>query len=228
MRFPNVEELYNGTVTATAVTLSDPSLKAERSDAFDVSAETFWTNHTLRASIFHDDIHDAILRQSNNTVTPSITNVSNADHVRTTGVEVVWSARDLFVKGLSFEANSAFTRSKVLENAKDRGTEGKDFLRIPKTRATFLLAYRPDPQWMGSIGYRHSGAAYNDVYNLDINRNVYGGLSTVNQVDLKVSYKPQPRLEVAVGVDNFNNQKAYQSHPFPGRSFVIDLRTSSR
>ena len=228
VRFPNVEELYNGTVTATAVTLSDPNLKAERSDAFDVSAETYWTRHTLRVSLFHDDIHDAILRQSNNTVTPSITNVSNADHVRTSGVEFVWSTRDLFWKGLSVEANGALTRSKVMENAKDRLTEGKYFLRVPKTRGSVLVAYRPSAKWMGSVGWRHSGASFNDVYNLDTNQNVYGGLSLVNQVDLKLSYKPQARIEVAVGVDNLNDNKAYQSHPFPGRSFVVSLRTSSR
>jgi iron complex outermembrane receptor protein len=81
---------------------------------------------------------------------------------------------------------------------------------------------------MGSVGYRHSGAAYNDVYNLDVNRNTYGGLSTVNQLDLKLSYKPAPRVEVALGVDNVTDQRAYQSHPFPARTVVLELRTASR
>jgi iron complex outermembrane receptor protein len=228
VRFPNVEELYNGTVTATSVNLSDPNLRSERADAFDLTAEMVFGRQTVRASLFHDDVYDAIMRQSDQTVTPTITNVSNVDHVRTSGIEVAWAAQDVGVKGLSVEANAAFARSKVLENAKDPAQEGKYFLRVPKTRGTLLVAYRPTEKWMASAGYRHSGAAYNDVYNLDVNRNTYGGLSTLNQIDLKVSYKPATHVEAAVGVDNITDQRAYQSHPFPGRTLVVELRTSSR
>jgi iron complex outermembrane receptor protein len=227
VRFPNVEELYNGSVTATTVTVSDPNLKAERSNAFELAAETYWSRHTLRTSLFHDDVHDAILRQSNNTVTPSITNVSNQDLVRTSGVELAWSARDLGVRGLSLEASAAFTRSKVVENAKDPLSEGKYWLRVPKARGNFIMAYRPTAKWMGSIGYRYSSAAFNDVYNLDTNPNVYGGISKVNQVDLRVSHKPLPQLELAVGMDNVTDSHSYQSHPLPGRTVFLQLRTSS-
>jgi outer membrane receptor protein involved in Fe transport len=71
VRFPNVEELYNGTVTATSITLSDPNLRAERSDALELSAEKEWEHQRLRVSLFHDDVRDAILRQSDTTVTPT-------------------------------------------------------------------------------------------------------------------------------------------------------------
>lgn len=228
VRFPNVEELYNGTVTATSTTLSDPNLKAERSNAYELAAETFWSRHTLRTSLFHDSISDAILRQSNNTVTPSITNVSNQDLVRTSGIEFAWSGRDLGVRGLSVEASAAFTRSKVVENAKDPATEGKYWLRIPKVRGNAIIAYRPTAKWMGSVGYRYSTSAYNDVYNLDTNRNVYGALSRVNELDLRLSHKPVPKLELAVGLDNVTDSHAYQSHPLPGRTLFLQLRTSSR
>lgn len=228
VRFPNVEELYNGTVTATSVTLSDPNLEAERSNAYELSAETTWTRQTLRASLFHDDIHDAILRQSNNTVTPSITNVSNQDLVRTTGLEAAWSARDLGVAGLSVEANGALTRSRVAKNAKDPATEGKYWLRVPKARANVILAYRPTAKWMGSLGWRFSTSAFNDVYNLDTNPNVYGGISAVNQLDVRLSHKPTPVLELAIGMDNVTDDHSYQSHPLPGRTLFVQVRTSSR
>ena len=161
-------------------------------------------------------------------MTPSITNVSNADRVRTPGVELVWSARDLGLRGLTIEANAAFADSKVVENAKDPESVGKYWLRVPKTRGSLLLAYRPTPKWMGSVGYRHQGRAYNDVYNLDINPNVYGGVSSVNQLDLRTSFKPQPKIELSLGVDNVTDQHAYQSHPYPGRTFFLEIRTASR
>jgi iron complex outermembrane receptor protein len=215
-------------VTATSVTLSDPSLRAERSNAAELTAETFRERHTLRATVFVDDVRDAILRQSDATVTPSITNVSNADRVRTPGVELVWTARDVVVRGLSVEANGAVAFSKVVENEKDPQSVGKYWLRVPKTRASVLVAYRPTARLMGSVGFRHQGRAYNDVYNLDVNPNVYGGVSGLNQFDLRSSFKPHARLELAAGVDNLTDGRAYQSHPFPGRTFFLEVRSSSR
>jgi len=227
IRFPNVEELYAATVTATSVTLSDPNLKPEQSDAFELSAEKFWENHTLRVSLFHDDVADAILRQTNALVTPNVTNISNVDRVKTTGIEFAWQAQDFVgIHGLSLDANAAFTDSKVTANAKDPKSVDKYWLRVPKTRGSALVAYRPNTQWMGSIGFRHQGRSYNDVYNLDINPDVYGGVSSVNQADLRLSYKPQPKLEFAVGVDNVTDERAYQAHPYPGRTMFIELRAS--
>jgi iron complex outermembrane receptor protein len=228
VRFPNVEELYNGTVTATSVTVSDPNLKAERSNAVELSAERFWARHMLRASFFYDDVHDAILRQSDSTITPSVVRTSNVDRVRTPGLELVWVAQNLPVTGVSIEANATFADSKVVENSRDPLMEGKYWLRVPKTRGSLVLAYRPTARWMGSIGYRHQGRAYNDVYNLDIFPNVYGGVSSINQLDLRVSYKPVPVAEIAFGVDNVTDSHAYVSHPFPGRTMFLELRLANR
>ena len=161
-------------------------------------------------------------------MTPSVTNVSNADRVKTSGLELTWAVRNLGLHGLSVEANGALTRSKVTENARDPQSVGRYWLRVPKTRGSVLVAYRPSAKWMGSVGFRHQGRAYNDVYNLDVNPNVYGGVSRINQLDLRVSHKPTPQLEVAAGVDNVNDQHAYASHPYPGRTLFLQIRTSSR
>jgi len=228
VRFPNVEELYNGTVTATSVIVSDPTLRAERSNAVELSAETFWTRHMLRTTFFYDDVRDAILRQSNTTVTPSITNVSNVDRVRTPGLELAWVAQDLVARGLSIDANLTLADSKVVENAKDPATVGKYWLRVPKTRANLSVAYRFTDRWMGSVGYRHQGKAFNDVYNLDTNRNVFGGFSTVDQLDLRVSFKPASKAEIAFGIDNATNSRSFQSHPMPGRTMFLEFRVASR
>lgn len=228
VRFPNVEELYNGTVTATSATVSDPNLAAERSTAVEISAEHFWARHALRASFFHDDVRDAILRQSDATVTPSIVRTSNVDRVRTPGLELVWVAKDLPVKNVSIEANATLADSKVVENTRDPLMEGKYWLRVPKTRGSLVLAYRPFAKWMGSIGYRHQGRAFSDVSNLDIYPNVYGGVSSINQMDVRVSYKLLPMAEVALGLDNVTGSHAYVSHPFPGRTMFLEFRLANR
>jgi iron complex outermembrane receptor protein len=228
VRFPNVEELYNGTITAASISVSDPDLKAERSNAAELSAERFWARHTLRASFFYDDVTDAILRQSDATVVPSVVRVSNVDRVRTPGLELVWVANDLPIRRVSVEANVTFADSKVVKNSRDPLMEGKYWLRVPRTRGSVVVAYRPTPKWMGSVGYRHQGRAYNDVYNRDIFPNVYGGVSSINQIDLRASYKPSGVAEIAFGVDNVMDSHAFVFHPFPGRTVFLELRLASR
>jgi len=226
VRFPNVEELYNGTFTATSQSLSDPDLRAERANAFELSAERDFDLHRVRVSIFHDDVRDAILRQSDTTVVPTVTRVSNVDRVRTRGIEVVFQSQDLFVRGLSLDANAAFAHSKVVENARDPASEGKWWLRVPKVRANAMATWRPTTQWMGSLGVRHSGRAYNDTYNLDVNPNVYGGVSAYTFTDLRLAYKPAGALEYAVGIDNLLDKRGFQSHPYPGRTLFAEVRFS--
>jgi len=228
VRFPNVEELYNGTVTPTSVTVSDPNLAAERSNAAELSAEHFWPRHSLRATFFMDDVRDAILRQSDNTVVPSVVRTSNVDRVRTPGLEVVWVANDVLVDGLTIEANGTYADSKVVENTRDPQMVGKYWLRVPKTRSQVQVSYRPTPRWLGSVAYRHQGRSYNDVYNLDVNPNVFGGVSSVNQFDLRTTYKPLGTTEIAFGVDNVFDSQAFQAHPNPGRTLFLELRLASR
>ena len=226
VRFPNVEELYNGTITPTSQTLSDPNLRPEASNAVELSAEKDWTSQQLRVSLFHDDVRDAILRQTDLTIVPNKTYVSNVDRVKTTGIELSYSVQDLGLKGLSLEANAAFTRSKVAANAKDLQSVGKWWLRVPRTRGNLLLAYRPNDRWTTSVGFRHEGRSWNDTYNLDVNPDVFGGASHVNQVDLRVAYRLTRELELALGVNNASGAHAYQYHPYPGRSLFAEVRFS--
>lgn len=226
IRPANVEELYNGTLTSSAVTQSDPNLKPERSDALELSVEQDWELQHLRVSLFHDDVQDSILRQTDISAVPNVTRVSNVDRVRTYGVEIVWQAQDLLIKGLSLDANAAFAHAEVKANARDPQSVGKRWLRIPRVRANLLAAYRPTAQWLASIGMRHSGRAYNDVYNLDIHPNVYGGVSSFTFVDLRGSYKFTPKLELALGLDNALDRRGFQAHPYPGRTVLTELRAS--
>ena len=89
----NVEGCTTAPSPQAPQTQSDPNLKAERSDALELSAEKDWEQHRLRVSVFHDAVRDAILRQSDTTVTPGATRVSNVDRVKTSGLEIVSADR---------------------------------------------------------------------------------------------------------------------------------------
>ena len=146
VRFPNVDELFNGSKTGTSVTVNDPNLRPERSTSFELSAEVFRDKHTLRASLFRDDVADTILRQSDATVTPSVTRVSNVDRVVTNGIELAWQSRDVGIKGLDVSGNATWADARVAENAALPASVGKNWLRIPKQRYTLQTAYRPNEQ----------------------------------------------------------------------------------
>lgn len=225
VRFPNVDELFNGTRTSNTVTVNDPKLKAERSDAFELAGEWFVGDDTVRVSGFYDEVADAIYRQVDLSVTPSVTRVNSVDLQRTYGIEFAWSALNLGgVNGLALEASMAWTSSKVAENSRNPQTEGKYWLRVPKTRGNVLLSYAFAPQWKGSLGYRHEGRSYARDDNLDVNSDTFGAVSRVDQLDARLTCKPTRHIDLSFGVDNLTNQQAFQYHPYPQRTFFVELK----
>lgn len=231
VRFPNVEELYNGTVTATSQTLADPNLRAERSDAVEWAFEGQWDERRLRLALFSDDVRDAILRQS--TQDPSVcktsangassyTCVQNVDRVRTEGIELAGGWQPL--PGLSLDASFNYTlRSKVTANRNDPAMVGQWWLRVPRTRASVQASYRLGDSTLAA-SWRHQGRAYNDPYNQDVNPNVYGGVSSLNQLDLRATHKLSGHLTGALGINNVTDRAAHQAHPYPGRTLFAELR----
>ncbi|MEI8171566.1 MAG: TonB-dependent receptor [Rhodoferax sp.] len=226
VRFPNVDELFNGSKTGTSITFNDPNLRPERSTSVELSAERYFDKGTLRASLFRDDVTDTILRQSDATVTPSVTRVSNVDRVVTNGLELAWQSRDVGIKGLDLSGNATWVDSRVAENAALPASVGMNWLRIPKQRYTLQTSYRPNDQWLFSGAWRWAGRMYNTQLNTDINPDVYGGTSSVNQVDVHAAWHFSKEWTWSAGIDNLTNAQAWQAHSLPQRSIQTELRYS--
>jgi iron complex outermembrane receptor protein len=226
VRFPNVDELFNGTKTGASITTSDPNLRPEVSDSVELSAEREWGSHWLRASFFRDDVTDTILRQTDATVTPTVTRVSNVDKVLTQGIELVWATRDVGVKGLDLGGSATWTDAEVKANAANPAQVGKKWLRIPPQRYTVQASYRPNADWLFGAAYRWSSSMYNTEMNIDNNPDTYGGTSSVNQLDLKASWKFAKQWEWGFGINNVANRPSWQAHTMPQRSVQTELRFS--
>ena len=223
-RFATVAELFQGTAVGSAIVVNDPNLKPERSNAIELMAEQRQSFGTLRASLFQDDVRDAIWSQLNLNVFPNVTNVQNVGRVRTRGLELVAQIEQLGVRGLSADANIAFGKSTILENANYQPSVGKNWTRVPRVRGATTLTYAPGAKWSASATYRYSGRQFNEMNNSDYNTDVYGAISLVSQVDMRLLFKPAGGTELAVGVDNLNNNHAYQMHPYPGRTLFAEMR----
>lgn len=226
VRFPNVDELFNGTKTGASITTSDPNLRPEVSDSVELSAEREWGRHWLRASVFRDDVTDTILRQTDATVTPSVTRVSNVDRVLTQGLELVWATRDVGFKGLDLGGSFTWTDATVTANAANPAQVGKKWLRIPPQRYTLQASYRPNSEWLFGAAYRWSSSMYNTELNIDDNPNTYGGTSSVSQLDLKASWKFARQWEWGLGINNVANRPSWQAHTMPQRSVQTEVRWS--
>ncbi|MDH5205456.1 MAG: TonB-dependent receptor [Hylemonella sp.] len=225
VRFPNVDELFNGTKTGTSVTVSDPELRPERANSLELSSETYLDQHTIRASLFRDDVRDMILRQSDSTVTPTVTRVGNVDRVVTHGLELVWQGRDVGARGLDLSGNATWADARIVENAADPTTVGNNWPRIPAQRYTLQASYRR-ALWVYGAAWRWHGRMFNSTSNDDVNPDVYGGTSSVNQVDLHAAWRFAPEWTWAFGVNNLTDNQAWQAHSLPQRSFQTELRYS--
>ena len=224
-RFPTVAELFQGSRSGSTLITNDPNLKPEVSEAVELFAEKRFDAAVLRASVFQDDIRNTIWSQTNTAVFPNVTNTQNVGRVRTRGIELAGQTDDLLVRGLTLDANIAFTRSTILEN-NFVASVGKNWVRIPRVRSAVTLVYAPTNTWSLSGTYRYAGRQWNELDNSDINADVYGGLSRAKSLNLRGTFKPAtaPGLELAAGVDNATDYRAYQSHPFPARTLFAEAR----
>jgi len=227
-RFATVTELFQAARSGNSIVINDPNLKPERSDAIELTAERRFDNAGLRATLFQDDVRDTILNQTNIAVFPNVTNVQNIDRVRTRGVEFVGDMQNVGIKGLSFEGNISFNDSKILENKNAPNTVGKNWIRVPRVRSAITGLYKANAQWSFATTYRYQGRQWNELTNIDINPDVFGGASRVRQWDVRALWKPVAGMEVALGVDNLTDARSYQGHPFPGRTIFTELRYALR
>lgn len=226
VRFPTVPELFQGTSTAGGISINDPNLKPERSDSVDFTVERWFGWGKLRASLFQDDVRDSIFSQRDLTETPPRSYVQNVDRVRTRGIETAFSVAIPAIESLSFDGSLAYARAKILENDKYPVSVGNAWPRVPKWRGNLQTVWRPTDRWLTSLGIRYSGRMFNNLENDDINPGTYGGASRFTMLDARVAYTAESNIELAVGVDNLTDERAYQSHPYPGRTAFVEARWS--
>jgi iron complex outermembrane recepter protein len=226
VRFPTVAELFLGTVTSTQITRNDPNLQAEVSDSIDFTFERRFERGNARVSFFQDDVRDTIWNQVNIFVFPSSNTVQNIGRVRTRGVESAFALEQLGIDTLSLQGSVAYAESEILENDNNPAYVGNVWPRIPKWRANLQAVWRPAQSWLTSVGARYSGRMFNRLENDDIHPDTYGGVSRFTMFDARVSYTTPKGIELALGVDNIADERAYQSHPYPGRTGFFEARWS--
>jgi iron complex outermembrane receptor protein len=233
VRMPTVGELYGATSSTNSAYVNDPTLKPEKSWTSELTAEKDLGSALLRMTFFTEDTHDALYSQT--TLEPAITGadknvtrVQNIGRIQTRGVEIAFSGTDIAAKGLDLNGSVTYADSVIRANdgfvATPGDTLGKRQPNIPTWRATALASYRFDAQWTASLGARYSGRQYRTLNNADVNGFSYQGVSKYATADLRVRYQIDRQWSVAVGIDNLNNDKYWNFHPYPQRSYSAELK----
>ncbi|HEV7855448.1 MAG TPA: TonB-dependent receptor, partial [Herminiimonas sp.] len=225
VRMPTVSELFQGGTDATnpSITIvNNPNLKPEKSWTSELTAERDLGNGLLRATLFHEDTKDALYSQLN--VSTNVTNIQNVDQMRTTGLEIAYQANDVAIRGLDLSGSITFADSKTVKNDANPASVGKWQPRVPRWRASAVATYRPDDRWSYTVGARYSGRQYGQLDNSDVNGDAYMGVSQFFVIDTRIQYRIAKQWTASLGIDNLNNQKYWNFHPYPQRTVLAELK----
>jgi iron complex outermembrane receptor protein len=225
VRMPTVSELYQGGINNAGTLINnDPNLKPERSWTTELSAERLVGNSALRITAFFERNSDALYSQTNVLVTPNVTNVQNVDLIRTHGLETAWSNENVLLEGLDMQASLTWTDSKIKRNEKFPVSVGKWQPRIPEWRASAVATYRVNDKLSATVAARYSGKQYSTLDNSDVNGFAYTAASKYFTVDARVRYRFDKHWSAAFGIDNANNYKYWNYHPYPQRAYSAEVK----
>jgi iron complex outermembrane receptor protein len=230
VRMPTVGELYGATSTANAVYINDPNLRPEKSWTTELTAEQDLQNALLRLTVFSENTHDSLYSQT--TFEPAanrnVSRVQNVGRIQTHGVELAYSGSDVLQKGLDLSGSVTYADSVIKANdgfvVVPGDTIGKRQPNIPKWRASALASFRFDERWSLAAGARYSGTQYRTLNNADVNGFSYQGVSRYFTTDLRLRLQVTRQWSAALGVDNLNNDRYWNFHPYPQRSYSAELK----
>ncbi|WP_084216834.1 TonB-dependent receptor [Xenophilus azovorans] len=222
VRFPTVGELYGATTGGALSFVNDPALRPEKSWTGELSAEKDLGSGLARATLFHETTKDALYSQRVPDTT--VSRVQNVDKVRTTGIELAYTGSDVWVRGLDLGGSLTYADSKTVANANNPASVGRWQPRVPRWRATVHATWRPDERWAFTVAARYSGRQYSNLDNSDVNADAYFGASRYFTVDLRVRWQIGRHWSAAFGIDNVNNAKYWNFHPYPQRTYTASLR----
>jgi len=229
VRMPTVGELYGATSSANSQFINDPNLRPERSRTTELSAEKDMGTTLARLTWFTEQTRDALYSQTvyDASANKNISRVQNIDHIATSGLEMAASSEDLLLKGLQLQGSVTYTDSKIKSNQgfvnAPGDTAGRWQPNIPRWRATVAGTYRFNDHWSGTLGVRYSGRQYRTLNNADVNGSTYMGVSQFVTADLRIRHRFSKHWSAAFGIDNLNNKKHWNFHPYPQRSYSAEL-----
>ena len=231
VRYPTVAEMFQTFNGPDGIKTNDPHLKPEQVLSSEWVAQKSYPRGMLRASLFFEDKRDALISQTDTTVTPNLSSIQNVDRLLTNGLELAWQINDLGLRGFDLNGSLTYTHSIIDRNSRNPGLEGTAQPRIPDWRATLVGTWHVSDALTASLSYRYSGRQHSRLFNTitqqydDPNPNVYGAVSHYSVFDAKLSYRFSNQWSASLGVNNLGDFKYFVNpNPYPQRTWFAGLR----
>jgi iron complex outermembrane receptor protein len=233
-RFATASELFQLVTTGATFSSPNPNLKPDDVLATELRFDRRFERARVQLALFQDDVHDAMISQFLPLVAGSTTlfsYVSNVDHVRARGAELIWSERSIGMRNLELSGSITYLDARILAldgrasaTAAAGSAIGKFLPNIPAWRGNLLATFRANEKLSFSAAGRYSGKLYTTLDNADVHPNTYQGFTEWFVADAKANYRFSTHVSGSLGVDNLFNRKYFLFHPFPQRTFVGNLK----
>jgi iron complex outermembrane receptor protein len=225
-RMPTVTELYQAVTTGTQLTVPDPNLKPEHANSYELAAEYKTNIDRVRLSFFREDVSNALLSQSAPLVAGSTTlysYVQNVDRTRVQGVELIASQNDVFIDGLELSGSLTYANGRTVKDIAFPEAQGKYIPQLPKLRGEVVATFRATDALAVTLGAHYSDRSFGTVDNSDPVSHTFQGFDGYMVVDTRAHYQIDNNWSASIGIDNLTNDKYFLYHPFPQRTFVIEI-----
>jgi iron complex outermembrane receptor protein len=224
-RMPTVTELYQAITTGPVLTVPNPNLKPERASSYELAVERREGGGLIRLSLFEEDIGNALLSQSAPLLPASpalFSYVQNVDRTRARGLELLADQYDAFMPGLELMGSLTAVDARIVRDSAFAAAVNKFLPQVPKLRANAMATYRLE-DWAFTLGARYSDRSFGTIDNSDPISETYQGFGSYFVMDARIRYNIDENWNLSFGVDNLNNHKYFIFHPFPQRTFVMEV-----
>jgi len=223
-RYPIVEELFSQFQAFNNINEANPELKPEDGVHHNLMLSRSLPGGSVTFNLFQERIKDVIEAQASTLPGGmSVRTFIPIDEVETRGAEFIVNLDDLLLPGLNTRFNVSYTDNEILRNAVDPSIVGNVFPRMPRWRANLLTAYRVTDDWRVSANYQYASNSFGRNDNRDTARGVFGAQDGYSRLGLKTDYDLRNGFTVGAGIDNARNDVDYVAHPWPGRTYYLNL-----
>ena len=222
-RMPTVGELYQATTTGVLLTNPNPNLRPERARSVELALEHKARRGQVRVSFLNEVIANALISQTGPVVGGTATSyVQNVDRTRARVLEIAAERHDL-PGHLDVQGSVTYAGAITSKDNANTAAVGKLLPSVPRWKANAVVTWHATQAIGLTAAARYASRNYGNLDNTDTVGNTYTGFYKYFVVDLRATFRVSDRFDVALGVDNVNNDKYFLYHPFPQRSFSAQV-----
>ncbi len=231
-RFAVAEELFDSSSSAGAENISDPTLAPEAGYFHDFKIRYELDQGYASVSLFYNEINNEIMNTQTlfddgmgGTLTRNRTRAIG--QTETIGVEFIYQQDYIMGLPVALNLNGTWLNKEIKEDANNPGLVGNEWVRIPQWRANGTLTYHTTTQWDNIVAVQYRSKQHTNPDNTDFVGHVYGASDEYVLVNFKSAYKQDVghgiTAKFTVGVDNILNEKYYDFHPYPQRTYFASI-----